>query len=518
MNFKYYIPLASMVLLMGTSCQKLKENPLAAVTPGSYYKTQSDLDAALTAAYTELTPDYSFGFTTRMTSCFGADDLTTDPGLNKGDMRAFDELNGASNNASLFNQWQGPWNCVYQANAVLNNYQAIPQQTPSEVTAVNQSLGQAHFLRAFSYYYLVRVFGPIPNITTNLPVSVQPPRDSVSVIYGTIVSDLQQAIASLPASWPGQPGRATSGAARSLLADVYLTMTGWPLNQNSYYAQAAAEADSVIKSGTYSLEPDFNTVFTTNNGSESIFALQFNVTAGVPERSFGSTSVPLDESGLDGSGGWDDFYPEINFYLNTPKCYRSYCTYYDTLKLLNSDKKTFTLVPWNSPLTHAGHPYYKKFRHGLVTGGVPDGVKETDSTILSINPSTNKAQDFIRYPMVLLDYAEAADMAGSGPSSDAYNAINLVRQRAGLPNVTPGLSQAAFRDTVVQERAWEFAGENGVRWFDIVRLQMLPQIIAARGGTENPINTGNPISTRYIAPIPLQDMNNDPQWKQNAGY
>jgi len=518
MNSKYFLPITAIALVMVTACQKLKEDPKANLTPSSYFKTQSDLDASVAAIYTELTPDFAFGFTTRMTSCFGADDLTTDPGLNKGDMRAFDELNGASNNASLLNQWQGPWSAVYQANNVLANYKTVPTITASALQAVQQSVGQAYFLRAFSYYYLVRVFGPIPNVTTQIQVTDRPQRDSVATIYTTIIGDLQQAIAWLPATFPGQPGRATSGAARALLADVYLTMTGYPINQNSYYALAAAEADSVIKAGTYSLAPDFNTVFTTNNGSESVFALQFNVTAGVPERSYGSSSVPLDESGLDGSGGWDDYYPEINFYLNSPKCYRSWCTYYDTLKLLNSDKKTFTLVPWNSPLTHAGHPYFKKFRHGLVTNGVGDGVNETATTILSINPSTNKAMDFIRYPMVLLDYAEASDMAGNGPSADAYAQVNLVRARAGLPNLTPGLSQTAFRDSVVQERAWEFAGENGVRWFDIVRLQRLPQIIAARNSLENPINTTNPLATRYIAPIPLNDMNNNPNWKQNPGY
>jgi hypothetical protein len=120
--------------------------------------------------------------------------------------------------------------------------------------------------------------------------------------------------------------------------------------------------------------------------------------------------------------------------------------------------------------------------------------------------------------MVLLDYAEASDMAGSGPSAAAYSAFNLVRQRAGLPDLTPGLSQSSFRDSVVQERAWEFAGENGVRWFDIVRLQLLPQIIAARSPSENPINTSNPLTTRYLAPIPFSDMSNDPNWTQNAGY
>jgi hypothetical protein len=514
MNLKYFIPAASILVLLGTACQKLKEDPYATLTPGTYFKTQTDLDASVAAIYTELTPDYAFGFTTRMTSCFGADDLTTDPGLNKGDMRAFDELNGASNNQSLLNQWQGPWNAVYQANNVLANYSKVP----STAQTLQQSAGQAYFLRAFSYYYLVRFFGPIPDITTEIDVTVRPPRDSAATVYATIISDLNIAASWLPASWPGQPGRATSGAARALLADVYLTMTGWPINQTQYYASAAAEADSVMNAGTYSLEPDFNTVFTTNNGPESIFALQFNVAAGVPERSYGSSSVPLDESGLDGSGGWDDYYPEINFYLNSPKCYRSTCTYYDTIKLLNADKKTYNLVPWNSTLTHAGHPYYRKFRHGLVTAGVPDGVNETDSTILSINPSTNKAMDFIRYPMVLLDYAEADDMANGGPSSAGYNAVNLVRTRAGLPNLTPGLSQIAFRDSIVQERAWEFAGESGMRWFDIVRLQILPQINAARNPLENPINTTNPLATRYLAPIPISDMTNDPNWTQNAGY
>jgi starch-binding outer membrane protein, SusD/RagB family len=515
MNFKYFIPTASIILLLGTGCQKLKEDPKANLTPDTYFKTQSDLDASVAAIYVELTPDYSFGFTSRMTACFGADDLTTDPGLNKGDFRAFDELNGASNLSSLLNEWQGPWAAVYQANNVLANYATVPGSTTQ---ALQQSAAQAYFLRAFSYYYLVRIFGPIPDVTTPISASDRPQRDSVSKIYGTIVSDLNQAASWLPATWSGAPGRATSGAARSLLADVYLTMAGWPLNETQYYATAAAEADSVINSGTYSLEPDFNTVFTTNNGPESIFALQFDVTGGNPERSYGSSSVPLDESGLDGSGGWDDYYPEINFYLNSPKCYRSYCTYYDTLKLLNTSTKVFNIVPWNDTLTHARHPYYKKFRHGLVTDGIGDGVNETATTILSINPSTNKAMDFIRYPMVLLDYAEADDMASGSPSGADYNAVNLVRFRAGLPNLTPGLSQTAFRDSVVQERAWEFAGESGVRWYDIVRLQMLPQIIAARSPLENAINNSNPLATRYLAPIPIADMNNDPNWTQNAGY
>jgi hypothetical protein len=276
-------------------------------------------------------------------------------------------------------------------------------------------------------------------------------------------------------------------------------MTGYPLNQSSYASLAAAEADTVINSGQYTLVPDYLTVFQTNNSTESIFGLQFNVSGGVPERSYGASATPLDESGSDGTGGWDDYYPEINFYLNAPNCIRSKETFYDTLKLLQSGK--FTRVPWNSPLTHAGHPYYRKFRAGLVTNGVGDGVWENDSVIFSIQPSTNKVMDFIRYPMVLLDYAEASSMSG-GPTSASYAAINMVRARAGEAPLVAGLSAAAFQDSVVTERAYEF----------------LPQLIAARSPKENPItNTGN-LQDKYLAPIPAYDMANDPSWVQNPGY
>jgi starch-binding outer membrane protein, SusD/RagB family len=122
-------------------------------------------------------------------------------------------------------------------------------------------------------------------------------------------------------------------------------------------------------------------------------------------------------------------------------------------------------------------------------------------------------------------------MATGAPTAKAYAAINLVRNRAGLPNLTPGLSQLAFRDSVVYERAYEFAGEFGMRWFDIVRLQLLPQVIAARNNEtyidvdgktknkENPISAAaraDP-STRYLAPIPQTEMNQNP-WQQNPGY
>src|SRR6202042_1941852 len=107
--------------------------------------------------------------------------------------------------------------------------------------------------------------------------------------YAQIILDLQTAIGLLPAYGGSvQPsGKATQNAARSLLAQVYLHMATWPLNQTANYALAATEADSVITSGQYSLMPDYLQVFQTNDNAESIFALHFNVAGGNPNRLFG---------------------------------------------------------------------------------------------------------------------------------------------------------------------------------------------------------------------------------------
>jgi len=510
MNTKYLLSLAFLVTILAGGCQSLKEDPKASLTPVTYFKTQSDLDASVSAIYIQFARDGAWGFTNRSTSYFGSDDFTTDPGLNKEDFRLFDRLSGGSGNASLVAQWQGPWQGIYQANNVIANYSKVSSTDELK----NQAAGQAYFLRALGYYYLVRTFGPVPIILTQIDVNDRPPRDPVDKVYAAIISDLQKAKAMLPVSFPGQPGKANQMAARSLLADVYLTMTGWPINQDSYYKLAATEADSVMKSGQYNLNTPYATVFTTNNSTESIFGFQYNVSGGLPLRSSGSSSVPLDEIATNGSSGWDDYYPEINFYKAAPQCTRTDATFYTTLKLRQPDGKTFKLVPWDSPETHAGHPYYKKFRAGL--NG--DGVSETETVINSINPSTNKVYDVIRYPLVLLAYAEASTMANGGPTTASYDAINQVRKRAGLPNLTAGLSANAFRDSVVYERAYEFAGEFGVRWFDIVRLQLLPQIIAKRSPLENPIPANVNVSQKYLAPIPVNEMARNPAWKQNDGY
>jgi hypothetical protein len=459
-----------------------------------------------------------------MNICFGSDDLATHYASNKYSMRIYDELNGSATDGGVGACWSPFWTGIYQANNVIVNYSKVPTTDDQK----NAAAAQAYFLRAWGYYMLVRSFGPIPLVLGAADITARLPRSEVSEVYASIISDLQTALSLFPASYAITPDRVNPLSAQALLADVYLTMTGWPINDASNYASAAAAANVVIQANKYTLVPDYLTMFSLNNHSESIWALQFNKGNGTAQRGTGQSSVVDDEIGLDGSSGWDDYFPEVNFYLNAPKCIRTDETFVTTIKLLNSATKTYNLVKWSSDSTDMRHPSFKKFRYGVGVPGNGDGLVETANTIVTMNASTNKSNDIIRYPMVLLDYAEASAMAAGAPSAASYSAINIVRARAGEPNLTTGLTAVQFQDSVVKERAYEFAGENGMRWFDIVRLQILPQVIAARSTASSPDGRiiENPIvstsladpSHCYLAPIPQSEMFLNPSWTQNAGY
>lgn len=504
-----------------SGCNKqLVEDPRARLTPGSFYKTQSDLNAAVAGMWAGLVRGPVWGFTNfRACSYFGSDDLTTNAGSNKGELREFDRLSGSSTISAINDQWNGSWACIYQANGILTNFDQVSALTPATLAAKNESAGNAYFARALCYNYLLRTFGELPIVKGDIAPEVSLPRVSVDQVYALIIADLQQAKSLLPAT--KAQGKPNKSAASALLADVYLQMTGWPLNKTENFALAAAEAKLVIDGGLYNLSTPYAQVFTTNNCPESIFAMQYSVVGGVNNRQT-ITTIPEEERSRANQVGFGDMFPEINFFLAAPRCRRTDATFYDTLKLRTGTSPNFTwnLVPWNSPSTATRHPYYRKFRAGLVTGGVADGVVETANSIEAINGFTNKETILLRYPQMLLIFAEASAMAGSGPTPEGYAAVNAVRTRAGLPNLRTGLTKTAFRDSVVFERAYEFAGEFalGMRWYDIVRLQMLPQITAARSPLENPIPAGTNFSNKYLAPIPFAEMSRNPNWKQNAGY
>src|SRR5436853_5092007 len=122
LKIKLFIAI-SLALWAFAGCSKLNENPKATLTPGNYFQTQSDLDAAVSAIFQGLVVDGAYAFDFHLYSFFGSDDLTADPNLGKADQRDFDQMKGSSgNNAIAHSQWGTPWAAIYQCNNVIENY------------------------------------------------------------------------------------------------------------------------------------------------------------------------------------------------------------------------------------------------------------------------------------------------------------------------------------------------------------------------------------------------------------
>ncbi len=479
-----------------TACQDLKEDPKGSLVAENFFNTESDLAAAVTAVYRPLIQDPwgGFGSTRMWVPLMGADDITTHPGLNKQDFREFDRFAGTSLNPALLGAgWRNPYAIIYAANFVMENYEKV---TGSE-TYVNQAVAQVRFLRAFAYFWMTRVYGDLPLVTateTNLEIELSP----VSDIYDFIVEDLKFAKENLPDAWPNEPGRPTAWAAKSILAQVYLTMAGWPLKDESKYALAAAESKDVIDHGPHALLDNFSDLWlmSSDNNDEFIWCYQFTGIPGNPQLTsiVGYATMPAEES------GWDDVFFEVGFYNRFPAGPRKDATFHTMFQ----NKPDDPIIPFANSATK--HPYMAKFRDGAI-----DYMPSYEHLYM-----TGRDICYIRFAEVLLNYAESQAMADGSPNSDAYNAVNLVRFRAGLPDLTEGLSKMAFRDSIIAERGWELAGEYS-RWFDLIRTEKVEEMNALKDPVDMaPLNAIN--KSRYHAPIPYGEVLLNPNLANSTQY
>jgi hypothetical protein len=195
----------------------------------------------------------------------------------------------------------------------------------------------------------------------------------------------------------------------------------------------------------------------------------------------------------DDEGGWGDGFGEINFYKKFPAGPRKDATYQIVYYLNNNPANA---VDYTQTLRK--HPFFFKYR---------DDDAFDPATHTNTNWIGSHTVPVIRYAEVLLTYAEAQAMAAS-PGASAYEAINQVRNRAGLADLPQGLSQSAFRDSVVAERGWEFAGvEPAARWFDLIRTETVGKANSDRSPLEEALkNVPNDAThTFYWAPIPVGD-------------
>ena len=380
------------------------------------------------------------------------------------------------------------YSSISQCNTMI---QVISQNTDVPKEKLLSIDGEARFLRAFNYFQLVRWFGEVPLLTEeNQTNAAQEPQSTIAQIYDQIVDDLKVAETTLPDTHD-TPKRPSRWAAKALLAKVYLAMAGFPLNETSNYALARDKAKEVIDKKMYRLENNFFDLWLWVNritNSEFIFAIYASSDNGTG--SYVNRAVrPWDH----GENGWGDWTSDKRFLENYPEG--------DSSRL----KGTFYLTmidgtSWEN--TDYAQPYVGKLRDGgAKIGGYYDAALSSNGDGFFC---------MLRYSDILLIYAEAANQAEGAPSKAAYNAINEVRERAGMANLS-NLSMSQFDKAVLDERNWELAFECN-RWFDLCRRHILKETMSVYY-PDAKIDDHN-----YLLPKPNDQLSIMIGLQQNPGY
>lgn len=501
------------ILFSAVGCSDfLKENAPSNLTPTSFYTIPDHAEAAIASAYADMRIIYDgagiFSSTWQLLEAITGTS-TTETAQNS-DLNNLYGLVYDGNTQHVINYWNGLYKVVAQTNQVLDK---VPAITPMDAAQKSRILGEAKFLRAWAYFYIVRLWGDAPLITKPQTASSEdfrPSRAPQEEIYKLIVEDLTAA-ESAGLAWMNSNGRVSTAAAKSLLAKVYLTMAGFPLNKGAaHYKLAADKANEVI---TYAnANPSSINLFSTyydvhkeslKNVVEHIFMLQYNsVVAGNPMDNMYPNFKPVTYNGPSGTGST----------VPTPQFYNSY----EKGDLRAKDQQGYFYTSYytngNGAPFELGAPYI--FKHFNMTANGTSGVAGTRNNNLNV--------PLIRYAEVLLTYAEAQNEVG-GPSQAAFDAFKRIRDRAQL--TTPALgtySKDSFREAVWRER-WHELCYEGITWFDMVRLRKVYN--ETTNGFDNFVGHINPSSKQALAekhlllPLGKQEMLNNPNLKpQNPGY
>src|SRR2546423_2605467 len=302
---------ASLLLLAGvasTGCgDLLTETPRAQIVTETFFQTPADATAAIYAAYQPLASGNVFSTSMQWALNAATDESRVGIEEENPNIVALTQLRWDAKNPYVAGTTSanGTWSGLF---ATITRATLVPAKVPAitmEETAKAQILGQAKFLRALSYLYLVRLYGDVTLVTTpeeQITVLERTPKEQV---YTQIIKDATEAEAALPVSWPAaQRGLATRGAAEALLAELYLWRSS--AEAKNEWQQAATYAKKVIDLGVYSLVPNYIDAFLpgSQNRSEEVFAVQSSAVTGSPRIDIAAWTYPrnMDPNGAGGLG------------------------------------------------------------------------------------------------------------------------------------------------------------------------------------------------------------------------
>lgn len=490
-NAKYFM--AAIVILFLSSCSDdfLDKQPLDTINTENYPKTAGELVTIVNGAYQPLQWPKLYNLRMWTSDIMAGNSIVGAGGGTDGiETQNMSNFTVQPDNAGVLDLWRGPWPGILMTNIVLKT---APTLNIDE-NIKNRSMGEAYFLRAHYYFILARYFGDVPLTTTplNSDDNLFPSRSPVSEVYDLIISDLTNASQLLPPkSVYGQQdlGRASKGAAYSLLAKVHLTLGNY---------QEAVDMITQVEGLGYSLNLNYYDNFNiqNENSQESIFEVQYASDGGFSfwdnenQASWASPFMgPRGSNFVGGGYGW-----------NQPT--QEFMNQYEP----NDQRKDMTVLYEGGP-NFDGLPYQASYSY---TGY---NVRKFLVPISVVPSYDNSPMNFpvLRYADVLLMKAEALNELGQTTVAQGY--LNDVRNRAGLDDIPLGLNQAQFREAVLKERRMELAFE-GQRWFDLIRVNN------GQYGLDflHSIGKNNATQKHLLFPIPQIEIDRNPNLTQNPGY
>ncbi|SCD19145.1 SusD domain protein [Proteiniphilum saccharofermentans] len=448
-------------------------------------------------------------------------------------------------NAGFFlNSWGIFYKGIYRANTALKYIPDITMDSQIK----DRCLGESKFFRGYFYFKLWDYFGGVPIYDFPMnPSEAYKPRDTEKDVYEFIVKDMTDAYALLPASYTGTDiGRATKWAALAMRGKAHL----WAKE----YAKAAADFKELMEKSDRELLDDYHTLFRVagNNNSEVIFDVQYIEEAGhgiQTDRAYGASTssnatsasqytrptnelvnsyemidgAPFDFSNFTNAKGepfdpnvaenWHDEASVKRLFENRdPRLQQSIIVPWSTF--VGKGDVVFT---YRFPVTSAPDSYQIVWQNGSYAWRK---FVETGS-VYSLRLYTPQNIPLIRLADVMLMYAEAQNEALSSPDQSVYDAVNAVRNRAGMPGLPTGLNKDQMRERIRHERKIELCGE-GQRYSDIRRWRIAKNLLDGVWmreftGTQGRHQRGFP-DHFYLWAIPQQEITLNPELKQNPGW
>ena len=460
------------VLIVFTACENdLDTAPKDRFTAGSFYKNASDIDAAVNAAYGGLQKNGLYGFNYHILIETRSDNTFEEEPSNSGGFGDVDLFNRVTTNSVFRQTWVDSYVTIQAANIVLNRIDAI---TDMDNALKETRKGEMKFIRALVYYNLVNLYGAVPLVlqeTTNPTDYFGQGRTSVQDVFTQIIKDLDEASDALPES--NDIGRANKGASLILLGKAHLTLG------NPTEAETALRAIS-----GYTFLNTYADLFgiDNENNAASIFEVQF-------------------QSGVNGGEEGSRFASKFNSQKNPGSKGNNIITQ----DLLNSFE--------------AGDLRRNEIIQDPLDPTVYISTKYIDDNRILVDDGGDNNVIVFRYADVILSLAEALNAKGYVADGEAFDLVNQIRTRAGLPSLTSATitNQQEFTEALLKERRHEFFYENH-RWFDLKRLgdpvQVMNNHFAGFVGINVTIDQND-----LLLPIPLDQLNSDPgSIQQNPGY